>query len=150
MRVGQTQVREGRIQMTGPCDPNRRDLASGASALIIWWLPTVILVTTAFSFSNSPILAAIWPVLLSWMGGVCLVNAKRCGRRHCYATGPFFLVLAVVSLLYGFRILPLGPSGWRTLAVVLLVGSCALCCLPEWIWGRYVAANHSRGVGRQG
>ena len=78
------------------------------------------------------------------MGGACLVNAKRCGRRHCYLTGPFFLVPAVVSLLYGLQILDLGVYGWKTLAGILLVGSCALTCLPEWIWGRYLAAGPSR------
>jgi hypothetical protein len=125
--------------MTTACDASRSDLAGDIRALAIWWLPTAILVATAFA--GSPYLAVIWPVLLTWMGGACLVNARRCGRRHCYLTGPFFLSLAVVSLLYGIGILPLGSRGWRTLAIILLLGSCALTCLPEWIWGRYVATK---------
>ena len=27
--------------------------------------------------------AVIWTALLLWMGGVCLANARRCGRIHC-------------------------------------------------------------------
>jgi len=128
--------------MDRACNLNRGDLACGGAGLLIWWIPTVILVAAAFS--NSSLLVVIWPTLLAWMGGACLVNAKRCGRRHCYLTGPFFLVLAVVSLLYGLQILDLGVYGWKTLAGILLVGSCALTCLPEWIWGRYLAAGPSR------
>lgn len=128
--------------MTDACSMKRTDLACGPGAFVIWWIPTAILVATAFS--NSPLSVVIWPVLLVWMGAACLINARRCGRRHCYVTGPFFLVLAVVSLLYGLHLLNLGPQGWRTLAVVLLLGSCVLNCVPEWIWGRYVAANHSQ------
>jgi hypothetical protein len=129
--------------MTETCDPNRADFACGAKALFIWWIPTAILASTAFS--NSPFLVVIWPVLLAFMGGACLVNARRCGRRHCYVTGPFFLALAAVSLLYGLGVLNFGRQGWRDLAAVLLVGSCALTCLPEWIWGKYLTnpSHHS-------
>lgn len=128
--------------MTEACDTNRTDLACGARALFVWWIPTAILLAAAFSISSS--LVVIWPVVLTWMGGACLVNARRCGRRHCYVTGPFFLALAIVSLLYGLGVLHLGRHGWQTLAAVLLVGSCALTCLPEWIWGRYVGKHNSR------
>lgn len=109
---------------------------------MIWCLPLVVLVATAYS--NSPFLVVIWPALLVWMGVACLVNARRCGRRHCYVTGPFFLVLAVISLLFGLHVISLGPRGWQTLSRVLLIGSFVLYCVPEWIWGRYVAANQSR------
>jgi hypothetical protein len=32
------------------------------------------------------------------MGVACIVNALRCGRVHCYLTGPFFLLMAVIAL----------------------------------------------------
>ena len=126
--------------MTQACSSNRTDLFCGAGALFMWCIPTAILVATALS--NSSYRVVIWPVVLMWMGGACLVNAKRCGRRHCYVTGPFFLALAAASLLYGLGVLHLGRQGWQTLAAILLVGSLLLTCLPEWIWGRY--RNQSR------
>ena len=60
-------------------------------------------------------LVIVWPGLLTFMGVTCLVNARHCGRIHCYFTGPFFLVLAGV----------------------------ALCWVPEWILGRYRSSSNS-------
>jgi hypothetical protein len=128
--------------MSDPCPAPRTDLAGGTSVFLIWWLPTAILAATAFS--NGPLSTVLWPVLLTWMGGACLLNARRCGRRHCLVTGPFFLALAIVSLLYGLHVLDLGPKGWRFLAIALLVGSCVLTCLPEWIWGKYMISERSQ------
>jgi hypothetical protein len=130
--------------MTETCDPSHADVATGPKAFVIWWIPTAILASSAFS--NSPFLVVLWPTLLAFMGGACLVNARRCGRRHCYVTGPFFFALAAVSLLYGLGILPFGREGWRDLAIVLLVGSCALTCLPEWVWGRYLSNARGRSL----
>jgi hypothetical protein len=57
------------------------------------------------------------------MGVACLLNVRRCGRTHCYFTGPFFLVLAAMGLLYGLGVLPLGARGWSTLSLALVIGS---------------------------
>ena len=43
----------------------------------------------------------VWPTVLTSMGVACFLNARRCGRIHCYFTGPLFLVLAGIGLLYG-------------------------------------------------
>jgi hypothetical protein len=77
------------------CTPSRGDLACGGAAFVVWWIPAAVLVAAAFS--NSPYLVVIWPTLLAWMGGACLVNARRCGRRHCYLTAPFFLAPPLFS-----------------------------------------------------
>ena len=65
---------------------------------MVWVVPAIILAGTA-TLGRS-YLVIIWPVLLAFMGGACLLNARRCGRLHCFITGPFFLILALVSLLY--------------------------------------------------
>ena len=52
-------------------------------------------------------------------------------------TGPFFLVMALVTLLYGLGLVPLGRSGWSLIGLTILVGGIALCCLPEMLVGRY-------------
>lgn len=107
----------------------------GAGGFFVWCLPAAILVAT--SVWSIPYRKVIWPVVLTEMGVACLVNARRCGRVHCYWTGPFFLGLASVSALYGFGVLDLGRRGWQDLTAVLLVGSILFGCVPEWIWGRY-------------
>lgn len=121
------------------CAPGGHDFASGYRGLLIWGLPVVLLVLSAGLGGVYTALA--WPPLLAFMGGACLWNARRCGRRHCYYTGPFFLLLALLSLLYGLGVLPLGPRGWTWLSSTLVVGACILICVPEWLSGRYVTRH---------
>lgn len=80
---------------------------------------------------------AVWAVALTIMGIACLANARRCGRLHCYITGPFFLLMAVVTLLYGLGILALGKNGWNAISLIVLVGAIVFTCLPEMLLGRY-------------
>jgi len=61
------------------------------------------------------------------MGVACLLNALRCGRTHCYVTGPFFLILAGVALLYRIGILPLGARGWSTFPILVRASEPYLC-----------------------
>ena len=65
------------------------------------------------------------------------MSASRCGRVHCYFTGPLFILGAVASLGYGLGLLPLGASGWKWICAVTVIGGIALTCIPELIVGRY-------------
>ena len=83
-------------------------------------------------------MAIVWTIALTWMGAACLINASRCGRTHCYLTGPFFLVMAVLSVLHGFDLVSLGDYGWLWLGLSLVViGGGLLWLLPERIWGKF-------------
>ena len=126
--------------MTDPCNDRRKDLASGISAFFVWCIPAAILIVSAMAHWYQGL---IWPIVLAWMGGACLWNARHCGRRHCYFTGPFFLALAAASALYGLGILQLGSDGWQTLSTILLVGAFVFTCLPEWLWGKYIHSQPS-------
>lgn len=107
-----------------------RDLVCGPWACLFWCLPTIMLVVGFY-----------WPVGRPWLwipalvlaGGGCIVNAGRCGRLHCYITGPFFLLAAVYVVLAEFHIVPLQPG--RFLLVVFVVSVAA--CLVELPLGRY-------------
>src|SRR5216684_1605624 len=66
--------------------PNTRDLACGGVSILLWIVPAIILAVTAIH--GGPYLVVVWPVLLTFMGAACLLNAKRCGRLHCFVTGP--------------------------------------------------------------
>ena len=79
------------------------------------------------------------------MGAGCVANALRCGRVHCYFTGPFFLIMAIVALLYGLGIVPLGRFGWNTLAAIALVGVLIFYSVPEVFIGRYRRECGKRG-----
>lgn len=126
-------------QQMPPALPHK-DWASGWRGLLLWGAPISILL--AASWLPERYLVVIWPSVLTFMGVACLANARRCGRVHCYATGPFFLIVAAGALLYGLGVIPLGRNGWNTLGLILLVGSIVLCCGPELLFGRY---RRSRG-----
>ena len=76
-------------------------------------------------------MAGVWAVCLGVMAAGCLVNALRCGRMHCYFTGPFLILVGLASLSYGFGELPLGSSGWNWLGEVTLGGAVLLGFVPE-------------------
>lgn len=108
---------------------------------LLWGLPAAIMFLTVCCAGSGWIVTITWTLSRAVMGGACLVNARGCGRMHCYFTGPFFLVMAVASLAYGLHWLPLGPHGWLYLGAVLLAGGGLLGFVPEWLWGRYRPAQ---------
>jgi len=98
----------------------------------------------ALGFQEPPAWKTVlWTTSLAFMGAVCLLNAFRCGRIHCLFTGPFFILGAVVSLGYGLGLLPLGPSGWKWIGAVTIVGAIMLTCAPELVLGRYRPVNRA-------
>ncbi len=120
----------------------KRDLVENPDALILLWgLPPSIMLLSVCCASSGRIVTLTWTLSLAVMGGACLINARGCGRLHCYFTGPFFLLGAAASLSYGLRLLPLGPHGWLYLGAVLLAGGGLLGFVPEWLWGRYRPAH---------
>lgn len=107
-----------------------RDLLCSPWACVLWCLPTAMLVVGFY-----------WPAGRVWLwipalvvaGSGCIVNAGRCGRLHCYITGPFFLLAAVYVVLAEFHLVPLQPG--RFLLVVFVVSVAAY--LVEFPLGRY-------------
>lgn len=123
-------------------DCAQRDLVKNPDAMpLLWGLPAAIILLTGCCAGGGWIVTISWTLSLLVMGGACLVNARGCGRTHCYFTGPFFLLMAVVSLLHGLQVLALGPQGWLYIGTVLLLGGVVLYFVPEWVWGRYRRAQ---------
>lgn len=106
------------------------DLTCGPAALWLWRVPTLMIVVGAF-----------WPAGRFWLwipaflvaGGACLVNARRCGRVHCYATGPLYLGAAGYLVLALLDRVPFRFG--RFLGVV--VGLSLLAHIGELLLGRY-------------
>ena len=123
-----------------------RDLLSSPRMTAVFFgIPVLGLVLTSVVDLSRGWRTVIWTAALAIMGTACMVNALRCGRVHCYLTGPFFLITAIAALLYGIDVLPLGGHGWSLLGLVTLIGAIVLCCLPEMFLGKY-----RRGRTRQG
>lgn len=118
--------------------PEARDILSNRLILLaLYWLPALVIVASGFFKIGVAWRTAIWVVALTTMGGACIANAIRCGRVHCYVTGPFFLVMGIVALLYGLGAVPLGKHGWNLIGLTVLIGAILLYCLPEAFLGRY-------------
>jgi hypothetical protein len=103
----------------------------------VYGLPIIVVAIAGFLPMSNAARGAVWAAALVTMGAGCVVNALRCGRVHCYATGPFFLLMAAVAVFYGLGMVPLGPRGWNTIALVTLIGGVTLYYLPEALFGKY-------------
>ena len=104
---------------------------------MLYWLPAIAIVAIGPLAISNGWRAVVWTVALATMGIACIVNALRCGRVHCYLTGPFFFLMALVALSYGLGMLHLGGNGWNTLGLIALIGTIVLWYLPEMFLGKY-------------
>src|SRR5271169_7102684 len=116
---------------------SRDVLSSRWRVFILYWLPTIAIVVVGPLDISSGWRAVVWTVALATMGMGCIVNALRCGRVHCFLTGPFFFLMALVALSYGLGILHLGGNGWNLLGLMTLIGAMPLWCLPVLFLGKY-------------
>ena len=117
-------MRKGLNVMSETCASN--DLAAKKIAWLLWCVPSLVLVLGWF-WSEARIW--LWTPALLAAGVFCAVNAARCGRLHCYVTGPLYLLLAAVTLLRGLEVLSLRWS-WILFAVV---AGTVLAHIPEWL-----------------
>lgn len=108
-----------------------RDLVERRIAWLIWGLPKALLIVGVF-WSEARVW--LWTPALLVAGTSCLVNAARCGRLHCYFTGPLFLLAALATILSSLHILPL-HWGWILASVVSGV---PLAYVLEVPLGKYV------------
>ena len=124
--------------MTPTC--SQKDLVCSNKSWALWGIPTALLVIGGFVSPFPRML--LWTPALLVAGGACLFNAARCGRFHCYITGPLYLIAAVATVLVGLELVALQWS-WIGLWIV---GGTVLAYVPEWMRGKYVArASASEG-----
>lgn len=116
-------------------------LSSRWRVFMLYWLPAIAIVAAGVPAVNNGWRTVVWTAALATMGAACIVNALRCGRVHCYLTGPFFFLMALAALSYGLGILHLGGNGWNLLGVIGLIGAIALWFLPEMLLGKYRQRN---------
>jgi hypothetical protein len=107
------------------------DLAEREIAWFLWGVPKGMLVVGIFW---SEARGWLWVPALLVAGMACVVNAARCGRLHCYLTGPLYLLAALAMVLSSLRIVSL-HWGWIFAAVVT---GMVLAYTLEGIRGKYV------------
>ncbi|MBU6442850.1 MAG: hypothetical protein KGR48_02975 [Alphaproteobacteria bacterium] len=124
------------MRMTTPVHP-RDMLAKFPLVVAIFWVPILAIAITGYVPVGGAVRTAVWTAGCLLMSTACFINAMRCGRLHCYLTGPLFLLGGLASLFYGLGLLPLGKPGWGIIGYTLLAGVVLLTYLPERFLGRY-------------
>lgn len=120
-----------------------RDLLDNPlTATLLFGGPLLALVVSGALGLGAALHTAIWGAALVVLSASCIVNAVRCRRIHCYFTGPFFLVMAVIVLLYGIGVIHLGARGWSTISLSLVIGALVLYWAPELLFGRYAKGSY--------
>ena len=106
-----------------------------------WGIPGMMLLVGMFV---DPVTRTVmWAGALVWKGAACVANAARCGRTHCYFTGPYFLLLAVGTVLHGFHFIDLGPNGWMWLGLAIIAGGGFIWLITERVGGKFLSAKSS-------
>jgi hypothetical protein len=111
-----------------PCPTS--DLTCGRSGVFLWCLPIVAVVIGS---EWSSMRGWLWIPAFLVMGIGCLANAARCGRVHCYVTGPLFLLAAIYVVVAEFHLVPMHPAVLLDTVVVLTL----LAYIAEFPLGRY-------------
>jgi hypothetical protein len=128
--------------------PETRDIARGWNVVLFWAGPVVWIVVASSLGQSIPLPFAEFGILLIvgtvWLGGMCLVNALRCSRAHCWVDGVLLPALAVVG---GLNLSLVVHFPWTTYLVILwviVIGSVVLeCCV-----GSYPTIRAAREVRR--
>jgi hypothetical protein len=107
-----------------------RDLTRGGSAVLLWCFP-IAAVFLGLHYPKARLL--LWISAFLVMGMACLANAARCGRLHCYVTGPLLMLAAAYVTLSGFSLLPMQPG----IFLNVILGIAVLACLAEIPLGKY-------------
>ena len=113
------------------------DLARGARGWLLWVPPISLLAVASILGSTGRIAPASEGLLLvagtAIFGGLCLANAARCGRVHCWVDGTALPALAAAGAL---RLAGVGGIGWSAYLSVLW-GIVVLGFLAECVVGPY-------------
>lgn len=106
------------------------DLVSAAWAIATWWLCGAAI---AAGFGTPRWRLLLWIAEMGVAGTLCLVNAARCHRTHCYITGPVYLLGALLTALNaaGITAIP-----WLKLGLGVVIGV-GIGMLIESFAGRY-------------
>jgi hypothetical protein len=107
------------------------DLAGRRVGWIVWGVPAALM---AIGIAWGTARPWLWIPSLVFAGAACVANASRCGRLHCFVTGPVFLLAAIAALLDATHVVAIA---WPWILVLTIAGTAAGYGL-EWMRGKYV------------
>ena len=97
--------------------------------MALWGVPDIALL--AGIFLPPAARTVVWATALFWKGAACLGNAWHCRRTHCFFTGPFFLVMALLVIAHVLDIFSLGGHGRPILGAAIILGTAGLWLATE-------------------
>jgi hypothetical protein len=110
-----------------------RDLARGWHVVLFWAGPVAWIIVVSSLGVTLPLPFAVFGVLLIvgtlWLGGLCLVNALRCGRTHCWVDGGLLPALAIVGLLNVLAVIHLAWAAYLTILWLIVIASICIECV---------------------
>ena len=118
-------------------EAERRDLVGSAGALLLVYGVPYLAINLAGNLGGPLLVTVVWVAAFTAMGTACLLNARRCGRVHCYFLGPWFLLAALATVLLELELVDFGASSWSTLVNTALFGAVLLFFVTESTWGKY-------------
>lgn len=130
-----------RVQSPASAAFRASDWTAQRAGRLIWWIIPTLVGIAASSFRLSLVsIAFVWAGAFAWMGTGCALNALRCGRMHCFFSGPALWLGAIGAALIGSRVIAgdLNYVLWGTVALV------AASYLPEVVWGKYARTRPAR------
>ena len=69
---------------------------------MLWGAPIAIDVLVSFAQNQGWlslwVAGVLWTAATLWIGASCLINARRCGRTHCFIAGVLLLPLGTVGV----------------------------------------------------
>jgi hypothetical protein len=117
------------------------DLARGWAGVILWGAPiSVILAGSVLLGLNRVDLTdagVLWVLGTVWLGATCLLNARRCGRTHCWIAGVALPVVAVVGVLNLVGALALPWNAYLALVWLSILAAFVI----EWMRGPYLGGQ---------
>lgn len=113
---------------------SKRDLVGRGWTILLWCVPTGLILLGALIPTARE---ASWIPSFAIMGLACLVNARGCGRLHCFVTGPLFMIASLATALDAFDVLNID---WTIIVIAVGVGTLLAYSL-EWLRGKYVGAS---------
>lgn len=110
------------------------DLLGAGWACAIWFACGAAFVAGFHSDRWRP---ELWIASLGVAGALCVVNAVRCRRLHCYITGPVNLLGALLTALRAANLIRIP---WMTLGWAVVAGI-VIGMIIEGLAGKYLAAR---------
>ncbi|MFQ5609661.1 MAG: hypothetical protein ACE5F8_05260, partial [Woeseiaceae bacterium] len=118
-------------------DCSARDLLCNAGRqLLVYGVPFAAL-QLAGNLAGFTIATVVPAVAFLVVGVICLINAWRSRRVHCYFMGPWCLIAGTMTALYSLRVIDFGPSSWSLIVNTGLAGAFAIYMISERLWGKY-------------